>query len=328
LLFIEKCRMSLTLLLSTSEGTPMSRITSPSLAAILCVLCTSCADESVTGGPVALLAAIDDVKADERAPSNPAQQEKAAEPENAKANAGPLEGAWFGSWGGGQVGETVFQPVRAYLYVQGDRAGFSGFRKVNRLEGTIRVDTEARWARFLPARDDKEKPLRAVVEFTYELRGNQLTLIDDEGVPIQFERRAASHVSQANVPLELVATAGIDDAGRLLVTRFSELRVDRAGLSFFEPGEQPLDLKQATILLVEEAGAKEIAVDEARRLVGKSALVAIVFRDEEPPRKSDLWNALPAPSPEGAAVRRMYARLLRPGTLVFVLPGRLRVPEA
>src|SRR4051794_18137364 len=67
------------------------------------------------------------------------------------ADAKPLDGLWAGSWGGGERGGVVFQPVIAELVVRGDQFELTGFRGANRLAGTVTMDASARRIRFVPA---------------------------------------------------------------------------------------------------------------------------------------------------------------------------------
>jgi hypothetical protein len=140
------------------------------------------------------------------------------------------------------------------------------------------------------------------------------------------------HVVQkplANAQVELVAATGINDAGDLLVTRFTVLRAGRAGATYFQPDKQLLRTRQATVLLVQETGLKKVTLEEARRLVRKAPPVVVTYRQDDrpsPPPSHELWKDLGSPLPDSEAVGLTFARVLRPGTLVFVLSARERSP--
>ena len=99
----------------------------------------------------------------------------------------------------------------------------------------------------------------------------------------------------------------------------------------FDPLDRKLKTRQATVFLVEEAGLKKITVDDARRRVGQPTPVVVACRDEERPAPAGmqlyrLWTDVGSPMPDSEAVLRTFSRVLRPGTLVFILSARENVP--
>lgn len=252
-----------------------------------------------------------------------------APPAKADGNKTALEGLWSGSWGGGEQREgVVFQPVLAELAVQGDKIEVFGFREVGRLSGTVRVDATTRRLRLTPKTLDQStlKP----PEYTYELKGNRLTLIDSDKIPIHLERVRTDPNPIANASLELVSADGINDARELQVTMFNSLRAGRPSAIHYQPDNRLLKTTNATVLEVQEAGVKKVTVDEARRLIRKSTPVAITYRNEDDPPPSqnhELWTDLGSPQPDSEVVWKTYSRTLRPGTLIFVLPAREKIPQ-
>jgi hypothetical protein len=88
--------------------------------------------------------------------------------------------------------------------------------------------------------------------------------------------------------------------------------------------------REAAVFLIEASGLKRIAIEEARRLLGEPTPVAIAYRNDRglpPPPSRELWRMMGAPAPDGDAVARTFARVLRPGTLVFILSGRPSGPQ-
>ena len=80
------------------------------------------------------------------------------------------------------------------------------------------------------------------------------------------------------------------------------------------------------MFLVRESGLKKVKVDEARRLIGNPTTVIVAYRPDD----------RPSPLPLSHSGRKQTARwsggrspcVLRPGTLVFVVPESARsVPE-
>lgn len=251
-------------------------------------------------------------------------------PQERAGGAKVVEGLWSGSWGGGERDGVVFQPVLAELVVEGDRVELNGFPGTGRLAGAVRLDPAARKLRITPARADDTRPAAKDVEYTYQVEGDRLTLTNHEKVAVTLSRVSAVGSPLANAQVEFVAAAEVNDAGDLLVTRFAALRAGGTKSTFFRPEPQRLSTKHATVLRVQDAGTEVVAVEAARRLVRDAQAVVVAYRADEgrPPAKSrGLWDDLGAPAPDGDAARRTFARLLRPGTLVFVLSARENVPQ-
>jgi hypothetical protein len=250
-----------------------------------------------------------------------------APPDDSRA----IEGLWFGSWGGGPAADgVVFQPVMAELFIERDHIEMAGLRNLRRVLGTLRVDSSSKRLQVVPT--DKaggQRPQKAI-EYVYRINVDRLTLIDSERFPITFERLSATQNPLANSHVELVTAAGLTAAGDLLVTEYTELRVGRAGRAYFQPSDRTLKTKRALVLLLQEAGWKEISLDDARRLLREPAPVVVAYRsdDQAPlPHWHELWDVLGPPTPESEAVLQTLARMLRPGTLLFVLSARERLPE-
>jgi hypothetical protein len=77
---------------------------------------------------------------------------------------------------------------------------------------------------------------------------------------------------------------------------------------------------------------KKVTIDEARKLIRKSTPVAVTYRhDDRPPapirEDSELCKEMGSPLPDSKAVRQTLARILGPGTLVFILSARENVPQ-
>ena len=191
-------------------------------------------------------------------PGNVAAQDPAG---GAKA----FEGLWSGSWGGGERDGVVFQPVNAELVIQGDHVELYGFRNVSRLSGTVRFDAAAKRVRVTPTAGGQPSP--KVIEFTYEIKGDVLTLLDGDQVSVSLQRHRVVLNPLAHAQAEFVEATGINDAGDLLVTEFTVLRAGRARANFFQPVSRSLKTDRAAILLVQETGWKTVTVDEARRLI-------------------------------------------------------------
>jgi len=150
-----------------------------------------------------------------------------------------IEGLWSGSWGGGGRNGVVFQPVMAELLIQGDHVELLDFPNVARLTGTVRFDARARQMRITPAAEAGGQPAKTIV-YAYEIKADQLTMIDSHKSSISLQKRRVAHNPLANARVELVAATGINDAGDLIVTEYTVLRAGRAGATFFEPVSRSL----------------------------------------------------------------------------------------
>ena len=114
------------------------------------------------------------------------------------------------------------------------------------------------------------------------------------------------------------------------MTEYAMLRVGRTGTVLFEPMKWPLKTSSATVLLVHNSGCKSVTLDEARRQIRKPTLVAVAYRQDDRPKRQPLHELLKdvgPPTLDGAAVLQTLSRILRPGTLAFVLSARKNIPE-
>jgi hypothetical protein len=205
---------------------------------------------------------------------------------------------------------------------------FAGFPNVGRLAGTVRFDVAARRMHVTPA-TEPDQPPPETIDYAYEINGDELTLVGGDEVSISFERHRVTQHPLANAHVEFVAADGINDAGELLVTEFTALEAGRASAIYFQPVSRSLATGEATVFLVQENGLKEVTLDDARRLIRESMPVVVAYRqDDRPPWEGlhELWKEVGPPMPESDAVAGTFFRLLRPGTLVFVLSARENLP--
>ncbi len=245
--------------------------------------------------------------------------------ENLASDSKPIEGLWYGSWGGGEADGVTCQPVIAELFISGDHVEVYGMRNVDRLSGTVRFDTSTRQMQITPAAGEDDQPRPKAIQYMYELKGDALTLIDSDKFSISFERVRVAQDPLGNAHVELVEATGINDAGDLLVTEFTVLQAGRAGVVYHRPENRSLKTRQATVRLVRESGWENVTVDEARKLICKSTPVVVAYRDDDrAPRHQNhtLWTETGSPLPDGEEVWRTFSRILRPGTLVFILSAR------
>ena len=241
-----------------------------------------------------------------------------------------IEGLWSGSWGGGQRDGVVFQPVIAELVITGDQVDLAGFRNVGRLTGTVRLDGDAKRMRLTPAAPAGGQAAPRVIEFVYALKDDMLTLTDSDKVSISLQKQRTAQNPLANARVELVTATGINAGGDLLVSEFTVLQAGRAGATYFRPENRSLSTRQATVLLVQETGLKKVTVNEARRLIREATPVVVTYRTDDraaPQQVHELWKDVGSPLPDSEAVGQTFARLLRPGTLVFVLSASANAPR-
>ncbi|QEH35421.1 hypothetical protein OJF2_39730 [Aquisphaera giovannonii] len=260
--------------------------------------------------------------------SPPASDGPQPPPRQAVAASKALDGLWSGAWGGGGRNGAVMQPVIAELIVRGDRFELAGFPALGSMSGTVRVDEGARRLVLQPPGDDRGRA-PAPLELSYELRGEALTLRGPGGFPLDLRRVRVAPEPMADVRVELATATGIDAQGRLLATGYTVLRAGRLREMYHRPYDAPRSTARGYAYLVGEEALGEITMDEARRRIRGETPVVIAYRpDDRPSPRLDgtLWqDAGPAP-PDGEAVRRTLAAVLRPGTLVFVLSAADNVP--
>ena len=241
----------------------------------------------------------------------------------------PIEGLWFGSWGGGERDGVGFQPVIAELFIKGADVEMYGFRNVSRLTGTVRFDVNTKQMQITPAAEAGGQPAPKTIDYACEIKGDELTLIDEDKFPISLLKLRVVESPLANTDAEIVEAVGINDAGDLLVTTFNVVRAGRAGTEYFQLQDQKLNAKQATILVVQETRLKQVTVDEARALIRESTPVVVTYRHDDRlslQQSHELWKEMGSPMPDSDAVQRTFLRILRPGTLVFILSARENVP--
>ena len=248
--------------------------------------------------------------------------------QDAASAAKSIEGLWSGAWGGGQRDGVVFQPVIAEMLIKGDYVEMCGFRNLGRLTGTVRLDARAKRMHITPAAGPGGQPRPKAIEFTYEINAEELTLTDADKVPVSLSRRRVAQNPLANVQIEFLIANGFNGSGELLVTEYRVLQASQAGGTYYQPQDRTLNTKQATILLMQEAGLKRVTVDEARGLIRKATPVAVTYRpDQRQYRFSELLQDVGTPRPDSEAVQQTLSRLLRPGTLVFILPASESIPQ-
>jgi len=243
-----------------------------------------------------------------------------------------IEGLWSGAWGLTVDAEgAVHTPVMAELFVRGGHVELYGFPKLNRnrLTGTVRFDESAKQMQITPAAEAGGQPEKRIV-YAYEIKADELLLIDSDKFSISLHRHRVAQEPLANAQAELVAAAGINDAGDLLVTEFTVLRAGRVGATYLQPVSRSLKTKQAIVLVVQQTGWKKITVDDARRLIHEQTPVVVAYRHDDRPSQHQLhrlWKEMGSPTPDSEAVSRTFSQILRPGTLVFVLSASENAPQ-
>jgi hypothetical protein len=234
-----------------------------------------------------------------------------------------MEGLWSGFWGGWIHGEPRYRPTKAEFFLNGDHVELLSFPGVEKLTGSVRVDTCARQMHITPLTEAGAKAPKTVV-LTYEVKEDRLKLTGGNG-SVTLQRDPVARDPSANVQVELVTATGINEAGALLVTEYTRFRVGQVKATYFQPEKRSLITKEATLLLVQETGWKKVSVDEARRLIREATPVVVAYQDDERPAVSQpdtLRKGMGPARPDSEAVARTLARVLRPGTLVFILSRR------
>src|SRR5262249_17837668 len=128
----------------------------------------------------------------------------------------------------------------AELLIKGDHVELCGFRGLDRLTGTFRLDPRAGRMHITPAAGPGGQPRPKVIEFTYVLNTDELTLTDTDKVPVSLRRRPVAQNPLAGAKVEVVTATGINPAGDLLVTDYSVLQAGKAGGTYYQPQERAL----------------------------------------------------------------------------------------
>lgn len=246
---------------------------------------------------------------------------------DAKGDGKALEGLWSGAWGGGSRDGVVFLPVIAKMLIKGDHIELSGFPDAQTLTGTVRLVPGAKRLQITPAAGAKPAP--KPIEYAYEIKGDSLTLTGGDNVQIGLQKVRIVQNPLANAQVELIAASGFNERGDLVVTEVTVLRAGKIGATFLQADKRTRSTKQATVFVAQDKGMKKVTLDDARRLLRDSTPVVVTYRQEDrvPEPAGDLWKNAGSALPDSEAVQQTLARILRPGTLVFVLSARANAPQ-
>ncbi len=238
-----------------------------------------------------------------------------------------VQGLWVGSYGGGQRDGVTYQPAIAEVFIQGDHIEVYGYPST--VAGTFRLDPKAKQMNITASDPSGGKSTAKTLSYDYEVKGDQLTITVSGKPSIAFHRRDALQDPKANVQVDLVTAEGINKAGDLLVSEFSELEAGRVRATYFEPRKRSLKTQKATVLVVQKTGCKKISLEEAGSMIRRPMPVVITYRQDDR-RPSDqsyhLWKEMGPAAPDGEAVGRTFCGVLQPGTLIFVLSAKENVP--
>jgi hypothetical protein len=241
-----------------------------------------------------------------------------------------IEGFWSGSWGGGDANGVVLQPVMAEMLIQGEHVELRGFRDVRRLAGTMRLGVTAKHMQITPTTEPGDPRTPKAINYLYRISGDELTLFGSDRRAITLKKHRVTERPLANANVQLVTAAGINPAGDLLVIEFTELKAGDAATTYFQFENRTLKTGDSTILLAGEKALKRITVDEARGLIREPTPVVVTYRRDNIPllhQPHELWTEMGSPQPDGPAVCQTFARILRPGTLIFILSSHEKFPE-
>ncbi len=244
-----------------------------------------------------------------------------------------LQGLWRGSWGGGVDDDgVVYQPVIAELYVTGNRAAWKG---LSIPDGTGVVSLQGsgnrRNGRFAYDEAQNRNPQPDPIDFTIEIQANRLSLMfASRRGSVAMDRVEFEPSPAANLNVSFETASGIDDEGNLLVTTYHSVRVGgRSGPQVAVPMTFSRSLKQAQIYRIGQNDAEKMTVDAARALVQEelSVVVGRSAGDRNPRSDSGPAKSMAGFQPDSEAGLKTLIRLLRPGTLVFVIPEREFLPR-
>jgi hypothetical protein len=204
------------------------------------------------------------------------------------------------------------------------------FREATELTGTVRLDASAKRLHITPLAKAGAQSAPRSIDYVYQLRADELTLTGAGKSSITLHRFQAPEIRLANTQVEFVAASGFNDAGKLLVSRVAVRRKGRAGVAYLQDEIWSCNTRDALVFLAQEKGLKKITLAEARGLIRKSTPVVVTYREVQrpsspPPERP--WKEMGLPTPDSPAALRIIERIVRPGTLVFVLASRQSMLE-
>ena len=110
-----------------------------------------------------------------------------------------IEGLWSGSWGSSHAAGVVHQPVKADLFIQGNRVECAGFPDLGKLAGTVRIDVGAKQIQITPAAEAGDQPAGAIV-FADKVDGHDCAmLIDRNKRSIDFSKVRVNPLAEVRV---------------------------------------------------------------------------------------------------------------------------------
>jgi hypothetical protein len=218
--------------------------------------------------------------------------------------------------------------VIAELFIRGDHLEMAGFRDPSKVSGTFRLDASAKQLHITPAAE-AGKPAPPALDYHYEVNADSITLTAADKFSIRLDRHKVAESPLADVQVEFLSAAGINDRGDLLVNKYRVLKAGQKGDAFyFEPISYSLKTKNSTVLSVQATGATKISIDAARKLIRGTTPVVVAYLPEPSSYSGlhELWRDVGSPRPDGQAASRMLAQIVRSGTLVFVLSAKENAP--
>lgn len=239
-----------------------------------------------------------------------------------------FDGLWSGSWGGGESNGTVFQPVLAEMMIDGEKFELLGFRGVNQAWGLIHIDPATKKLKITTAKAG-DSPSR-VVEYSYKISDAGLTLTDSENVAIELHKVPLQSKPLVSTHIDIVIAEGFNKDGRLLTTEQSPVKVGRSTSIRYSSSAIARKLDESAIFVTGEDTMRKISIDDARKLLKPSTPVAIAYRstDSQVPKITiGLREFQGIPQPDSDAGLGTLTRMLRPGTLVFIVDTQLAIPE-
>lgn len=250
----------------------------------------------------------------------------AAHAEDAKPskNTSAIQGLWHGFWGGGEADGVIMQPAMAELFVEGDIVRMRGFPKVGSVDGKLRIDERKNKIAIAPQSKAAGRPAAKALEYTFDLKGDRLTLSGADQAAVTLERKRLQREAFPRIKVDFVAATGIDETGDLIVTDYTPLEAaEPLAATYFRACESKLKTKEAAVFLVQKEGLKKVSLSEARAALREPKLVAITYRQDipEPPvlPSGELFKDSGPIQPDSDAGLKTLARLLRPPLLLFVL---------
>lgn len=157
------------------------------------------------------------------------------------------------------------------------------------------------------------------IPFNFSLQNDGLQIrIVDRQLSVWLRKVAVPAPANVSLNLEILIARGIDDAGKLLLTRHDALKFSE-GAELVEPTDFTQSLNDAKVYRAAGAGLRKFPIEELSEQFAEPKPVVVLFQKADAINWRDTHFASTDPSPQSDISARLttLGPLLQAGTLVF-----------